>query len=229
MKLGIIGPSETEIMGFVETLSDVTKSVVAKIPVYEGKFGDLPVAVAICGICKVNAALSAQLLICRFGAEKIILCGVSGGIDPELGIGDTVLMSEVAYHDVDPRMLTHNPPYMEGHWFPADKELLSCAQEGAKRANVPHVVTVGRMVTGEAFIAENGRAEIIEKFDPLCTDMETGAAAHICYMNDIPFFAIRSVTDTAKKSGYATFEENVAESSKTAIAILLETVRLLAE
>ena len=57
------------------------------------------------------------------------------------------------------------------------------------------------------------------KIGIICAGMETGSIAHVCYVNKIPFIAIRTVTDTAEHSGAGTFEENLKESSKIACEI----------
>lgn len=84
----------------------------------------------------------------------------------------------------------------------------------------------GRMVTGEAFIADEGRQKINDEFSPLTVDMETASVAHVCYVNKIPFISIRSITDTAVHSGTGCFEENCEKASMIAKNI---TVALLGE
>ncbi len=57
--------------------------------------------------------------------------------------------------------------------------------------------------------------------------METASIAHVCYVNGIPFIAIRSITDTSEESGVETFERNCVFASKNFIGILkrlLETI-----
>ena len=49
------------------------------------------------GVCKVNAAIAAQLLIDVFCVDIIINSGTAGGMEPELEIFDTVISTEVCY------------------------------------------------------------------------------------------------------------------------------------
>ena len=51
--------------------------------------------------------------------------------------------------------------------------------------------------------------------------------AHVCYVNRIPFAAIRTVTDTADHSGMEHFEENCARASEIARDITLAMLREL--
>ena len=46
-----------------------------------------------------NAAATTQVLITRFGAEKIIFSGIAGNMTSKIGIGDVVIGKTVLYHD----------------------------------------------------------------------------------------------------------------------------------
>lgn len=81
-------------------------------------------------------------------------------------------------------------------------------------------------MTGEAFITDVERQKICDEFAPMTVDMETAAIAHVCHVNNIPFLAIRCVTDTAADSGIDNFEKNCAKASVIARDI---TVALLDE
>lgn len=77
------------------------------------------------------------------------------------------------------------------------------------------------MVTGEAFISDDGRKEINDKYSTLSVDMETASIAHICYGYQIPFISIRYITDNASHSGVDNFEENCGKASIIAKNITL--------
>lgn len=218
-KIGIICAGDEELAPFLEEL-EVTGTVEkAMLKFYEGKLCGLEVVVLFCGGCKVNAAIAAQILIDCFKVGTIINAGTAGGMDPSLKILDTVISTEVAYHDVHEGILTEFHPWMKSVYFEADENLLNYAKAAVSKINTKGKIYFGRMVTGEAFITDEGRQQIIDKFNPLSVDMETGSIAHVCYVNKIPFIAIRTVTDTAEYSGTATFEENLRDSSKIAMEV----------
>ena len=138
---------------------------------------------------------------------------------------NAALATECAYHDVAEAILTESHPHLPSVWFASDPDLLAACRRAAERA--PGRVLFGRTVTGEAFITDEGRAEINARFVPLTVDMETAAMAHVCYVNRVPFAAIRSVTDTADHSGIGTFEENCARASAVSAAVVLDVLREL--
>ncbi|MED2711338.1 5'-methylthioadenosine/S-adenosylhomocysteine nucleosidase, partial [Bacillus toyonensis] len=111
-------------------------------------------------------------------------------IDKVLKIGDTVISTEIAYHDVDEGILTEYHPWMESVYFKTDSKLLELSRAVIENNQFTQNVYFGKIVTGEAFISESGRTEIISTYNPLCVDMETASIAHVCYANTIPFIAV---------------------------------------
>ena len=63
-----------------------------------GNIHGIAVVVLYSGVCKVNAAIAAQLLIDVFHVDAVINAGTAGGIDESVSLFDTVISTEVAYH-----------------------------------------------------------------------------------------------------------------------------------
>ena len=137
-----------------------------------------------------------------------------------------VISTEVCYHDVAPDILTEFHPWMNSVFFVADPKLIDMSKSAVDKLSTSGKVVWGRMVTGESFITDESRQKINDEFAPLTVDMETASIAHVCYANDIPFIAIRCVTDTEKHSGVDSFDKNCAKASSIAKDI---TVALLRE
>jgi len=165
-----------------------------------------------CGACKVNAAIATQLVIDLFQVDYVLNVGVAGGMDPKVKVFDTVISTELAYHDIQPGVLTGFHPFMDSDWFPADKKLLKHAEIASEKVITSGKVFFGRMVTGEVFIVDEGRQKILDAFHPLSVDMESASMAHVCYVNKVPFLAVRCITDTAEYSGSETYEENLSKA-----------------
>ncbi|MCR5086538.1 MAG: 5'-methylthioadenosine/adenosylhomocysteine nucleosidase [Lachnospiraceae bacterium] len=216
MKIGIICASEDELAPFLDGFQENSVAEKAMLKIHIGKIGVQDVVLLYCGVCKVNAAIAAQIVIDEFKVDAIINAGVAGGMDTGLNIFDTVISTEVAYHDVDAGILTEYHPWMKSVFFAADDNLLKTAKDIAEHIQTGGKVYFGRMVTGEAFISDDGRQKIMDEFNPLSVDMETGSIAHVCYVNSVPFLAIRSITDTADHSGSGFFERNCKEASRIA-------------
>ena len=226
MRVGIICAGDEEVAPFLPIIDGCRTREKTMLKFYEGQINGVDIVILFSGVCKVNAAIATQILIDTFGVNMIINAGTAGGMTKELDILDIVISTEVAYHDVAPDILTEFHPWMESVYFQADPQLLKLSKQAVSKVNVAGKVYWGRMVTGEAFIADEGRQAINEQFSPLSVDMETASIAHVCYVNNVPFIAIRSITDTATHSGVGHFEENCPKASAIAKDI---TVVLLAE
>lgn len=224
MKIGIICAAEKELAPFLPQIEGIKTSAKAMLQFYEGKIHGTEVAAVVSGVCKVNAAVAAQILIDSFGVTAIINSGTAGGMDARLRIYDTVVATECCYHDVAENILTEYHPRMKTVFLESSPRLLSLSRDAVKKLGLRNVY-FGRMVTGEAFITDEGRGRILEKYSPLSVDMETASIAHVCYVNGIPFLSIRCITDTAEHSGNETFHANCARASEIAAALVTEIIK----
>lgn len=215
--IGIIAATEFEITPFLQKVTDDRITTHARLNFHEGRCGDIPIVALFCGVCKVNAAIAAQVLISTYDVSKVIMIGIAGAIDTSLNILDTVISKEVAYHDVEDEILVRFHPWMEQPYFIADQDLLNALMI----ANADDkTVLAGKIVTGEAFIDQDGREAIIKKHNPQCVDMETASVAHVCYVNQIPFIAIRSISDTPHESGNESFAKYARAAAGKSIQVL---------
>ena len=107
---------------------------------------------------------------------------------------------------------------MNSVYFYADENLLQSAK--AYSNITKRVILYGTTVCGEQLVIEENREQILTVFTPLCTDMETAAVAHVCYVNKLPFSDRRTITDTAGNKGIGEFEKNCAAASAISAEIV---------
>ena len=125
MRVGIICAGDREVAPFFPMIDECKVTEKAMLKFYEGKINDVNVVALFCGVCKVNAAIASQILIDTYNVDVIINAGTAGGMNYDLEIFDTVISTEVAYHDVAPNILTEFHPWIEDVFFKADYELLN--------------------------------------------------------------------------------------------------------
>ncbi len=220
MRIGIIGPTEGEINPFIEELAHVKVEKHALLTFHAAPYENIEVVCVCSGICKVNAAMATQLLIDKYNVTHVIVIGVAGAIDENLHICDTIIPTEVSYHDVDENFLRDYHPNITSKDFNVNHGLLEKFKVLKDKEQYKDNMFFGKIVTGEAFIDQDGRDEIIQIHSPSCVDMETGAIAHVCAANDIPFIAIRSMSDTVNQSGEGSFIANYKVSTQKSIDVL---------
>lgn len=222
MKIGIICAGDREVNPFLSMIKDSVISEKAMLKFYSGTIENVAIVTLFCGVCKTNAAIATQILIDTYNCDIIINAGTAGGMDNNIKLFDTIYSTEVAHHDVNEVILTEFHPWLESIYFKADSKLIYCAKKSINKNNISDIY-FGRMITGEFFIEDHYRADLNQKFSPLSIDMETASIAHTCYVNKIPFIAIRTITDTAEHSGIDNFDLNCEKASK----ISANLVRLL--
>lgn len=227
MRIGVIGPTEKEILPFIGKISNKKFSEHAMLKFYSGDYEGVEVVSVFSGVCKVNAAIATQILINKFSVTHIVLTGVAGALNRQLKIGDIVISSEVAYHDVAGGILTEYHPWMEDIYFRSDIELLKLCENIANSLSISSKCHIGRIITGEAFITHNERDSLIEHFNPLCVDMESASVAHTCYVNNIPFIIIQSMSDEADENSSETFEINIERVASNSIKFVEELIKNL--
>lgn len=224
-KIAIVCAGDREIAPFLPMIKNPVVTEKAMLRFYEGTLCGVPVVALYTGVCKVNAAVAAQILIDHFHVDAVINAGTAGGIDPSVQLLNTVVSTKTAYHDVAANILTEFHPWLPTVWFPADSGLIAAAKSAAEIC--PHPMRFGRMVTGEQFITDDHRDEIIAGFSPLSTDMETAAFHHVCHVNGVPFIAVRSITDTADHAGAEHFERNCVRASEISAQVVVEILKQL--
>lgn len=212
--IGIIGAMEEEVQQLLEEIEEPERIVQAGINFWRGTLRQKMVTLAYCGIGKVNAAICTQLLITVFRVDKVIFTGVAGGIYPKIGLGDIVISSEALEHDMDVTGSGHDYgkiPRMERYIFPADPELIQLARKAGENLkfeeNAPQIF-VGRILSGDQYICSAEKASwLYEHFNGFCVEMEGAAVAHVCYLNNIPFVIIRSISDKADDTAEDTYKK----------------------
>ena len=217
--IGILCAGDTELAPILEHMKGQQITEKAMLKFHTGTINHVNVSAVYSGVCKVNAAIAAQLLIDMFHVDLIINAGTAGGMKEGVQLFDTVISERVIYHDVADDILTDFHPWLKSNYFLADQELCAIARAYSRRSK--HPVLFGTMVTGEQFIEDEKREEINQKFDPLSTDMETAGVAHVCYVNRIPFLAVRTITDTVTHQGIETFDQNCEAASEISAEIVL--------
>ena len=96
---GILGAMPVEIQMLESRLQDQRTEQYLNVTFHTGTLNGRKVALAASGIGKVNAAMTATLLLDHFQPAEILFTGVAGGLNPDLAPGDIVLGEKTAQHD----------------------------------------------------------------------------------------------------------------------------------
>ena len=218
MKIGLVYAMTGEIESLLTQENAQPLQTVAGVPFYQIR----PDVIACAGgVSKVNAAMATQLLISLYQPDLVLNAGVAGCFE-NMPIGSIVLAEGFLQHDVDTSTLGDRVGLVSTvnrMDFPTAE--LEKAKDAMDKAG--YAYRVGSVATGEWFATECDRARwIAETFHPLLIEMEGGAAAQVCYRNEVPFMALKSVSDCVLEHHdfYFNFPEAMKDLNRVAMAFL---------
>ncbi len=185
---------------------------------HNGTIKDICTTAVYSGCGKINASITAQLLIDRYDVDAIIFSGIAGGMRKEVKIFDTVVCTASSFHDTDNEIYT-DFPVMKAPIFYADDGLTALAKEAAGR--------IGRKIH---FGLRQQETDIWSRFirTHCALIWKTAAVAHACYLNGVPFIAVRSISDNDKEAGQEAINRNYDKAvqwSYQFVSEMLERIR----
>jgi len=208
MKIAIMGAMPEEIAPILEKLGSYETTKYAGNTYYEATYKGLDLVIAYSKIGKVFSTLTATTMIDHFGAEKLLFSGVAGAISDTLHVGDLIVATKLAQHDLDITAFGHPFGFVpEGAVFvEADKDLIAMSKEVA--LEMDKVIQEGIIATGDQFVANEDRKNWIgSTFNADALEMEGASVAVVCDALDIPFFILRAISDAADMDASFSFDE----------------------
>lgn len=230
--IGIICALSIEVEGLTKLLENKEEKTYAKMKYVSGTINGKQVVMTECGIGKVNAAMSTQVMIDQYSPDVIINSGIAGSVSKKLKIGDIVISQDCVQHDFDGTQMGDPKGLIQYNDetridIPVSKnvaDMLFDACKGLKDTNVMR----GRIATGDIFVAEKAmRSAIADEFSALACEMEGGAVAQVCYRNDIECAILRCISDDFDENQFMDFMEFrflAADKSMAAIKNFLELI-----
>lgn len=227
MTVGIIGAMDEEIAYLENKMTEKATHQIANSLFIEGNIGDKSVVLVKSGIGKVNAAMTTTILVERFSPAYIINTGSAGGFDPELEVGNIVISTEVAHHDVDVTAFDYAYGQVPGMpaTFHAHESLITRTKQATKTLNIKHAC--GLIVTGDSFMNNETRInQVISQFPGLlAAEMEGAAIAQVCHQYDVPFVIVRALSDIAGKDAPMSFQDFLNIAAENAANLILTMIQ----
>ena len=222
--IGIIGAMQEEIELLVARIESCNEKNFEGFDFFVGKLEGVSVVILRSGIGKVSAALGVAMMREHFQPDCIINTGSAAGLKSDMSVGDVVISSKVAYYDVDVTTFGYElgqvpkmPPAYE-----ADQHLVELAEQSKGK----EAIHTGLVVSGDSFIDDDAKVkQIASNFkDALALDMEAGAIAQACFMLNISFVIIRSISDVADNDAKMAHEEFLAIAAKSSSDMIVRVL-----
>ncbi|NQU58629.1 MAG: 5'-methylthioadenosine/adenosylhomocysteine nucleosidase [Rhodospirillales bacterium] len=232
--LALIGAMEEEVSLLRDEMTMSDQAVHAGITVFRGTFQGVELALAQCGIGKVNATICTQMLVDLYKPDALVFSGVAGGLLANMQVGDLVIASHLIQYDMDltafgrrhgeipgqDRMVESNPALVQ-----KATDAFDLAFDG--KDDAPNLM-LGTVVSGDRFISDAKTLRWLQReFAALATEMEGAAVGYTCHLNGLPFVVIRGLSDTAGESASNDFETNLHVVCRNSYLLMERLIPLL--
>jgi adenosylhomocysteine nucleosidase len=210
--VGILCALPQEVDPFKRQIRFEKEGVEGGITYWVGRYDDKHITLIQSGMGKVYAAVATQFFITQSTPDAVFSCGTAGSLADHCQIGDLVVGEMTAQHDYGfmlPETFVHFGLHIRQEnkkkgvlkKFPADTRLLECAKHIVKDEETDFNVFYGPLVSGDQVIFSSEKRQYLrEQFRALAVDMESAAIAQVCMMHNVPFLAIRGISDHSDES-----------------------------
>lgn len=228
--IGIIGAMKQEVDQLLSLMKVTEDSYDCGYHFYKGLMADKDVVVVQGGIGKVNASLSAAILLKDYPIDYVINIGSAGGLKEQENIGDIIIGEKVIHHDFDltgfGRPIGQVPDMP--HYFEADSKMIELAHQILEKNN--QKAFIGVIASGDQFVCREDQVRFILKNipDALCAEMEAASIAQICFIFKKPFLITRGISDVYNKgSNSIQFDQYLEKASRSSALMCYEMVKAL--
>ncbi len=221
--VGIIGAMDCEIEEILLSMTGVKTCEFSGMTFYKGKIGKTKVVLVKSGVGKVFASVATQTLILKFGVTRVVNTGVAGSVS-HAKIGDIVIASAVAQHDMDTSALGDPLGLISGInkvFFKSDAYMQGRALKSAEELGLNAVI--GVIASGDKFICEEKDKKFArDTFGALCVEMEGAPIGQVAYINGVPFTVLRSISDDGESEHKVEFATFAKQSAKKVSELLIK-------
>lgn len=212
--IGIIGAMELEIQKLISDLEEKEIKEIAFLEFYTGKLYSKDVVIVKSNEGKVNSAIATQILISNFDVSYILNVGVAGALDKTFNIYDIAISSNTVEFDQDVTALG----YKKGHTFGLDliyiDAYINIVEKINKICNKLKLTSkIGTIISSDKFIVNEKEKVILEnEFNAIAVDMESASINHVAKLNNIPFVALRVISDSGNNIEYVKFANKAVDN-----------------
>jgi len=230
MRIGIIGAMQEEVAILKKEMT-VEKTVSkARMDFFKGQLLNKEIVIVTSGIGKVNAAVCTQILINDFDVDCVINVGIAGGLHKTIYPGDIVVAENLVQHDMDTTYFGDTlgqVPRLDTFDFKCDENLVNVAKASCNKVEKINTFS-GRIVSGDQFIDKAEKLQALHtEFEAFACEMEGASIGQVCYLNNLPFVVIRSISDNAINGAHMDYEKFSDLAIKNSVYILRDMLQTL--
>lgn len=215
--LGVVIAMQSEADILLDEMKILRSLSVSGKKVHVGTAFGKEIALCVCGVGKVNAALGTQLLVSKFDAKKILNFGVAGGLNKDTKLCGVYQIEAAVQFDFD---LTQLNGTKMGTLDEYEENYLSL-----NLLNAPFEKK--KLGTSDRFNDSPADYKLLtEELGADIRDMEGGAIVQAAYAAELPVYCVKAISDVAG-SGSTTEQflinkDKALQNLKSALPAIIE-------
>lgn len=147
---------------------------------------------------------------------------MGGSLSKNLNIADVGIGRAVVQHDLDTTGLGDPVGMVSGLnivELPCDETVVAALEQAAASIDV-HTET-GVIASGDVFVNDEAvKRRIVDTFHGIVCEMEGGAIAQVCYVNNIPCGVLRAVSDNGDEDANRDYTDALQRAADVALDVL---------
>lgn len=214
----ILGAMPSEVVSVESEMTHVRRGTLECYPYVRGRLGRRPVVVSVTGVGISASAMTSALFLQHFRPDELVFTGSGARLNPELRTGDIIISERTSHHNAgnwtESGMVyrkVRGP--LKGQMIPyeyrPDPRLFKIARSAVRdfpqkliqvqgKTYEPKVL-VGRVCSGDVFgVTRKKIRDIRSKLGADLIEMESAAAAQVCWQLGVPHLVIRSGSNLAQ-------------------------------
>ena len=221
IRLGIISALHEEQEGLVERMQGTVTLTHGMRHYTTGNLFGIDAVCVLSRIGKVAAAMTASILIERFGVTHLVFTGVAGGAQASVKVGDLVIGDSLVQYDMDasPLFPRFQVPLTGLSHFESDRHLSDCLARASGGFLAEEAKTLfsmeerkefglgdmgmhrGLIGSGDQFVSSGEQLHRYSSALPglLAVEMEGAAVAQVCFELGIPYAVVRTISDNSNE------------------------------
>lgn len=214
--IGVVIAMQSEADILLENMEVVRSLTISGKKVHVGKAFSKDVALCVCGVGKVNAALGTQLLVSKFDVEKLFNFGVAGGLNETTELCQVYQIAAATQFDFDLAQLNGTKI-----------GTLNEYTENYLNLNLLTDFPTRKLGTADRFNDSKADYSLLtEELKADIRDMEGGAIVQAAYAAELPVYAVKAISDVAG-SGSTTEQflinkDKALQNLKAALPVIFE-------
>jgi adenosylhomocysteine nucleosidase len=228
--IAVFAAMEQEIKSLIRESRILTQERWNDTKIFTAEIEEASVLLTVTGVGKVLTAAAISKLLSDHHCSASLFIGIAGAINESYKIGDMVLAEDFIQWDLDASPFSFKRgqiPYTKHRIIESDRELLNVALNYTPSEAAIHT---GRLLSGDTFLTRVDKQQhefLRTELEGDAADMEAASAALTAKLHQVPFLAVKIISDQVDGGVPRNFAQFIKKTSDRLLAISRYIIRTI--